>query len=130
MKLNRLSVLPSWRHIGLRQKKLLDFCKEKVRELRGNKIILDLIEENTVLKNWYAANGFVHTGTKSSRICRLRRVIWSGRQRNELHIPKSHARGCSLSHYLYKTPYLPRISILYENLRVGRVSIWNKPLPN
>ncbi len=23
-----------------------------------------IIEENTVLKNWYIANGFVHTGTK------------------------------------------------------------------
>ncbi|MDD4496057.1 MAG: GNAT family N-acetyltransferase [Eubacteriales bacterium] len=61
--LNKLSVLPSWRHIGY-GKKLLDFCKDKVRELGGNKITLDLIDENTILKNWYAANGFVHTGTK------------------------------------------------------------------
>lgn len=60
---NKLSVLPSWRHYGY-GKKMIDFCKEKVRELGGNKITLDIIEKNTVLKNWYAANGFVHIGTK------------------------------------------------------------------
>lgn len=61
--LNKLAVLPGWRHYGY-GKKMLNYCKEKVRELGGSKIILDIIEENTVLKNWYAANGFIHIGTK------------------------------------------------------------------
>lgn len=61
--LNKLSVLPEWRHFGY-GKKLLDFCIEKTKELGGSKITLDIIEENIILKNWYAVNGFVHTGTK------------------------------------------------------------------
>jgi uncharacterized repeat protein (TIGR04076 family) len=61
--LNQLAVLPGYRHCGY-GKKLLDFCQSKVREFGGNKIVLDIIEENTRLKDWYAANGFVHTGTK------------------------------------------------------------------
>lgn len=61
--LSRLSVLPEWRHYGY-GKKLVDYCKEKVREFGGRKITVDIVDENTVLKNWYAANGFVHTGVK------------------------------------------------------------------
>ena len=62
-KLHNLAVLPERRHKGY-GKQLLDFLKAKVTELGGNKITLGMIEENTVLKAWYAANGFVHTGTK------------------------------------------------------------------
>jgi len=61
--LHNLAVLPEHRHRGY-GKQLLDYCKSKVRELGGCKITLGLIEENTVLKNWYAANGFVHTRTQ------------------------------------------------------------------
>jgi ribosomal protein S18 acetylase RimI-like enzyme len=62
-KLNQLSVLPEYRHCGY-GRRLLDFCKEKVFAWSGRKIVLDIIEENTRLKNWYIANGFVHTGTR------------------------------------------------------------------
>ena len=58
-----VSVLPEYRHVGY-GRALLDFCKAKVGELGGHKITIGIVEENTVLKNWYAANGFVHTGTK------------------------------------------------------------------
>jgi uncharacterized repeat protein (TIGR04076 family) len=61
--LHNLAVLPGWRHFGY-GKLLLDFCKDKVCELGGNKLMIDIIEENTVLKGWYTANGFKHTGTK------------------------------------------------------------------
>ena len=61
--MNDVSILPEWRHYGY-GKRLLDFCKEKVKELGGNKITIGIVEENTVLKDWYAANGFIHTGTK------------------------------------------------------------------
>ena len=43
---------------------LLDHAKEVVKASGGKKIKIGIIEESTVLKNWYIANGFVHTGTK------------------------------------------------------------------
>lgn len=61
--MNNVSVLPEYRHYGY-GKKLLDFCKTKVKQLGGCKITIGIVEENTVLKDWYAANGFVHTGTR------------------------------------------------------------------
>jgi len=62
-KLHNLAVLPGHRRKGY-GKQLLDFCKARAIELGGRKIAIGIIEENAVLKNWYAANGFVHTGTK------------------------------------------------------------------
>ena len=62
--LRNLAVLPEYRHKGI-GKQILDFCKVKVKEFDGNKITLGIIEENAILRNWYAANGFLHTGTKT-----------------------------------------------------------------
>jgi GNAT superfamily N-acetyltransferase len=62
-KIRYLSVLPEHRHKGY-GKKLLSYCINKVIKLNGSKIEIGIIEENTVLKNWYAANGFIHTGTE------------------------------------------------------------------
>ena len=61
--LHNLAVLPEYRRNGY-GKQLLIFCKDKIKELGGHKIIIGIIEENAILKNWYAANGFNHTGTK------------------------------------------------------------------
>lgn len=61
--LHNLAVLPEYRHKGC-GKQLIDFCKAKIKELNGVKISIGITEENTVLKEWYAANGFIHTGTK------------------------------------------------------------------
>ena len=61
--MNDVSVLPGLRHRGAGTR-LLEFCKEKVKEFGGNKITIGIIEDHTVLKDWYAANGFVHTGVK------------------------------------------------------------------
>ena len=61
--LHNLAVLPDYRHKGY-GKQLLDFCTAKVKELGGTKITIGITEENTVLKNWYTANGFIHTSTK------------------------------------------------------------------
>ena len=61
--LHNLAVLPEFRHKGY-GKLLLDFAKEKVMSLGGRKIKIGIIEESTVLKNWYIQNGFVHTGIK------------------------------------------------------------------
>lgn len=60
--LKHLAVLPERRHLGYGGE-LLDFCKEQVRECGGSKIKIGIIDENTRLKDWYAANGFTHTGT-------------------------------------------------------------------
>ncbi len=60
--LNNLCVLPEHRHMGY-GKQLLEFTCDKVRELGGKKITIGIIEENTLLRDWYSQNGFVHTGT-------------------------------------------------------------------
>ena len=61
--LHNLAVLPEYRHIGL-GKELLDQAKSVVRAHNYNKLKVGIIEESTVLKNWYIANGFEHVGTK------------------------------------------------------------------
>ena len=61
--LHNLAILPEFRHSGF-GKQLLDYAKETVRSLGGSKIKIGIIEESTVLKNWYIANGFEHTGSK------------------------------------------------------------------
>jgi len=61
--LHNLAVLSELRHNGY-GKMLLDYAKDKVKSLSSSKIKIGIIEESTVLKNWYIANGFIHTGMK------------------------------------------------------------------
>lgn len=61
--LHNLSVLPEHRHHGA-GKLLLAHAEETVRAKGGRKITIGIIDESTVLKNWYADNGFVYTGAK------------------------------------------------------------------
>lgn len=61
--LNNLAVLPEYRHKGYGTE-LMEFCKAMVKERGGNKITIGIIEENPTLKDWYAAYGFIHTGTQ------------------------------------------------------------------
>jgi len=61
--LQKLVVLPKYRHQGL-GKKLLDYAKVKVGSWGGNRISIGIIEENTVLREWYQAYGFITTGTR------------------------------------------------------------------
>ena len=61
--LHNLAVLLEYRHKGF-GKLLLNHAKNVVNSFGRNIIKIGIIEENTVLKNWYIANGFVHTGTK------------------------------------------------------------------
>ena len=61
--IHNLAVLPELRHKGY-GKLLLDYCVERIFESGGRKIVISIVEENTVLKNWYTAYGFIHTGTK------------------------------------------------------------------
>ena len=61
--LHNLAVLLEYRHKGF-GKLLLDHAKDKVKSLGGKIIKVGIIEESAILKDWYIANGFVHTGTK------------------------------------------------------------------
>ena len=61
--LHNLAILPEYRHKGF-GKLLLDHAKKVVKSWGGSTIKIGIIEESTVLKNWYIDNGFVHTGTR------------------------------------------------------------------
>ena len=59
----KLAVLPPLRHAG-HGTQLLEWACDTVRKKGGNKITIGIIEENTMLKDWYLLHGFVHTGTR------------------------------------------------------------------
>jgi len=61
--INNMAILPEYRHMKYGTK-LIEFCKAKVVELGGDTIVISIIDESTVLKKWYAANGFIQTGTQ------------------------------------------------------------------
>ena len=61
--LHNLAVLPEYRHKGL-GKKMLDFAKEQVTALGGTTVKIGIIEESTILKNWYISNDFKPISTK------------------------------------------------------------------
>jgi len=61
--ITRLAVAPELRHKGY-GKMLLDAAVAKSRELGATKIIIGIIDANTVLKNWYLQYGFVETAKK------------------------------------------------------------------
>ncbi|MBO4338486.1 MAG: GNAT family N-acetyltransferase [Clostridia bacterium] len=64
VELNNLSVLPEYRHLGI-GKKLVEYAKNYVIKNTGaKKITIGIIEDNTILKDWYETLGFIHTGTK------------------------------------------------------------------
>lgn len=60
--LEKLAVLPAYRHNGGGGKLLAYACGEALN-MGGNRIKIGIIEENTRLKTWYQKHGFVHTGT-------------------------------------------------------------------
>jgi ribosomal protein S18 acetylase RimI-like enzyme len=63
VELQKITVLPAYRHNGY-GKKMLDFARKQASELGGSCLTIGIIEENTVLKEWYVKNGFVHSGTR------------------------------------------------------------------
>lgn len=64
VELNNLAVLPEYRHFGI-GKKLVDYAITYSKNILGaNKIKIGIVEENTILKEWYEKIGFVNIGTK------------------------------------------------------------------
>lgn len=61
--LNNLCTLPSYRHRGIGES-LLNHSFETAKEMGCVKMSIGIVEENTVLRKWYEAFGFVHTGTQ------------------------------------------------------------------
>lgn len=61
--LHKIAVSPEFRHKGYGRELLL-FAKQQAIRQGAKLLTIGIIEENTVLKNWYLKNGFVHTGTK------------------------------------------------------------------
>jgi diamine N-acetyltransferase len=61
--LDNLAVLPHYRHLGI-GKEMVKFAKDEVKRLGSRKITIGIIEENTILRNWYSNLGFKHLGTR------------------------------------------------------------------
>ncbi len=56
--LEKLTVIPEFRHKGY-GKKLVEFAIAKAREFGFKELRAGIIDENEILKNWYAGFGFV-----------------------------------------------------------------------
>ncbi|HEY41303.1 MAG TPA: GNAT family N-acetyltransferase [Dehalococcoidia bacterium] len=61
--IERLAVLPANRHQGY-GKKLMDFAFEYIRANGGIRVSIGIINEQTVLKDWYKGLDFVETSTR------------------------------------------------------------------
>lgn len=61
--LHHLAVLPEYRHKGF-GKRLLDHAVAAAKASGGRRLNIGILEESTVLKNWYVANGFTPVGRK------------------------------------------------------------------
>jgi ribosomal protein S18 acetylase RimI-like enzyme len=61
--IERLAVLPKYRHRGY-GKKLMEFAFEHIRANGGKKVSIGIINEQTILKEWYQGLGFEETATR------------------------------------------------------------------
>lgn len=61
--LERVCVLPEYRHNGF-GKTILEFAESYCRERSADKISIGMMNNNTVLKNWYIENGFTEISVK------------------------------------------------------------------
>ena len=61
--IERLAVLPEYRHRGIGGE-LLEFAVETLKKKGCSRIGIAIIEENTVLKEWYKRAGFIEAGIR------------------------------------------------------------------
>ena len=59
----RLAVLPEYRHQGY-GKRLMEFAFQYIKANGGKKVSIGIINEHTVLKNWYKGLGFEEISTR------------------------------------------------------------------
>ena len=59
--LDAIIVLPDFRKLGYGEE-LLNYCKQRAKELGATKIRLGMIDDNKILKKLYEENGFVNIG--------------------------------------------------------------------
>src|SRR4030042_322223 len=62
--MDKLAVIPEYRHKGC-GRKLVEFVLDDVKEHKGERVALGMINESMVLKDWYRQLGFKETGTKN-----------------------------------------------------------------
>jgi len=62
--IERVAILPEYRHNGF-GKQLLDFAFNKIQQLGGKTVSIAVIEENSILKNWYIKYGFSEASLKT-----------------------------------------------------------------
>jgi len=62
--INNIVVLPEHRHNGY-GRELLEFCKQKAKELGAHEVRFGMIDDNKRLRKWYEDNGFVNIGYKN-----------------------------------------------------------------
>ncbi|MBI9100233.1 MAG: GNAT family N-acetyltransferase [Spirochaetaceae bacterium] len=77
--LEKLAVLPSQRHHGYGLQ-LIDFVFNRVKRLGGKEISIGIINENTILKEWYLDYGFKEIEIKRFEhlpftVCLLRKNV-------------------------------------------------------
>lgn len=74
-----LSTRPEFRHMGYGNM-LMDFIFDYVKSIGGDKVLIWLMDENKVLKDWYIKYGFVETGIRKAEnipftICDMEKCI-------------------------------------------------------
>ena len=62
--IEKLAVIPAYRHAGIGLR-LMNFAANRIAELGNKRISVALINSNTVLKNWYAGQGYTEVLVKS-----------------------------------------------------------------
>lgn len=63
VELQKITVIPEFRHYGYGTK-MLQFAAQRAREVGVKYLTIGIIEENTILKEWYRKNGFTPDGTR------------------------------------------------------------------
>ncbi len=66
IKIEKLSVLPEYRHIGI-GKQLLDYVSTYSSNIGASLLTLGMINSNRVLKEWYKENGFISKRVKYNK---------------------------------------------------------------
>jgi ribosomal protein S18 acetylase RimI-like enzyme len=77
--IERLAILPRYRHRGY-GRMLMEFAFEHIRTNGGAKVSIGIINEQTILKDWYKGLGFEEVSTREFahlpfRVCFMERAI-------------------------------------------------------